>query len=56
MSDKPILVEINIALPAGTTVTNIYRNARDITIQMWATPEAKDLIVTSFTSYGDGDE
>ena len=56
MSDKPILVEINIALPAGTTVTNIYRNAREITIQMWATPEAKDQIVTALTSYGGEDD
>jgi len=46
MSDGPVLVEVHIEIPVGATLNNTYRNERGVTLQFWATPEAKDQIVT----------
>lgn len=44
-----ILVEVSIEIPEGARINGIYREDRKVTVQMWATPEAKKQILVMLT-------
>lgn len=47
MADGPVLVEVHIEIPVGATLSNTYRHERSITLQFWATQEARDQFVAT---------